>query len=316
MRAEALLLLAACAGDKEGGGETGEPLSGVLTLADANNYAYEGEIDAPSFAVAEYSDIHIDFSGLSSDIRCHDLDPVADLDNVSLIGFPLLSEAEVEQGLGADTLQQVDMGAYVNVQPGDATAVWLSEFTFLGTYPEIIEEYWYEGSATWMMLFTTGTQIGVGGRAIAFLAPTAGSETTEVSIEPACGTLDFQADLSSLEPVPAPAGGGWTLNWSSLTRDGQGNPVESGSIDSVMVGWYADLSVNELQASFLDLELLADGLWTQPVEGGTAIALDALVDAEGAPFPGASADGTWVLALRCGLCPNPAPVFLTVLEPR
>ncbi len=313
-----LLSLLACGRDDKGGEETGEPaeLSGVLTLSDANNFAYTGTIDAPSFTVAEHSDIYIDFSALSSDIQCHDLDPVADLDNVALLAFPYLSEAEVESGLSTDTLQQSDMGAIVNVYSEDRTAVWMSEFTFLGTDPEIIETYFYEDSATWMVLFTTGTRLGVGGRAMVFLEPSASTDVTEIAVQPACGTLDFDADLASLSPVPAPSDGDWTLNWSTLTTNAQGNPIDTTSIDSVMVAYYADLEVADLQERFLDLELLADGLWTQELSGGTAVALDALVDADGAPFPGAQAEGTWVLALRCGLCPNPAPIFLTVLDVR
>jgi hypothetical protein len=34
------------------------------------------------------------------------------------------------------------------------------------------------------------------------------------------------------------------------------------------------------------------------------------------PIPsGVTPDGTWVLALRCSTCANPAPRFLTLLEP-
>ncbi len=317
MPSSLLVLLLACGGkDDEETGTEEEPLSGVLTLSDENNFSYTGTIDAPSFTVKEYSDLSVDFSGLSSDIQCHDLDPVADLDNVTLLAFPYLSEEEVEDGLSNDTLQQVDIVLPVNVYPGDATTVLLSEFTFLGTYPEIIEEYFYEGSATWMMMFATGKQLGVGARALVFLHPSASTETTEIAVEPACGVLDFQADLSELTPIPAPKEGGWTLNWSTLSTDGHGNALEAGSIDSAMVAWFADLSVDELQAQFLDLELLADGLWTQDIEGGTAVALDHLMDADGQPFVDASAEGTWLLALRCSLCPNPAPKFLTVLDVR
>lgn len=308
-------LLFACGGDGDESDDTGT-LSGVLTLGDDNNYAYEGTIDGPSFSVAEYTDATIDFSGLTSDLQCHGLDPVADIDNVSLLAFPYLSEEEVEAGLSNDDLQQSDMGAYVAVQPGDATSVLLSEFTFFGTYPEIIEDYWYEGSATWMMLFTTGTTVGVGGRALAFLEPTAGETNTDVVMEPACGILDFSADLTSLTPIPVPKTGPWTLNWSGLTVDGHGNAFDSSAIDSVMVGYYADLSEEDLAADFLDIESLADGLWTEEVPGGTAVALDDLVDGSGAAFTDFSAEGTWILALRCSLCANPAPKFLTLLDPR
>ena len=40
------------------------------------------------------------------------------------------------------------------------------------------------------------------------------------------------------------------------------------------------------------------------------------VDADGATFPGFDTDATWILALRCGRCANPAPPVLTVITPR
>ena len=33
------------------------------------------------------------------------------------------------------------------------------------------------------------------------------------------------------------------------------------------------------------------------------------------PEYGFTADGTWILGLTCSTCANPAPLFLTVLEP-
>lgn len=308
-----LLCCLACSGAEE---ETGvEVVSGDLVLADEHNYRYEGTLDVPSHEVAEYSDLSIDFSGLTSDLQCHDLDPVADVDNVSMIGFQHLSEAEVEQGLSTDSLQQSDLTAYVAVQPGDETSVLLSEFTFFGTDPDI-ESYFYQGSASWLVLFTSGTTVGVGARALIFLTPTSGSTNTDVVLDPACGMLDFSADLRSLTRLPVPAEGPWTLDWSGLTQDGHGVPMETGNVSSVMVGYFADESAADLEARFLDLELLADRMWTQEVEGGTYATLDSLVDADGAAFEGFDAEGTWILALRCGLCANPAPLFLSVLDVR
>ncbi|NOY25778.1 MAG: hypothetical protein GXP62_07875, partial [Oligoflexia bacterium] len=69
----------------------------------------------------------------------------------------------------------------------------------------------------------------------------------------------------------------------------------------------------ELEDTFLDLELITDDLWHFPVAGGTGLSLSSDTSAEG-NFAGLSSDGTWILALQCTTCANPAPPFLTVLK--
>lgn len=291
------------------------PPSGDLVAEDAQNYSLTAAMDAPSIEAAELSDVTIDWSALTADIQCHDLDPAEDIDNVALIVFPDLTEEEVEAGLVTDTLQQVNMGAYVSFEPDGVTETSLSQLTFFGTDADI-ETYFEEGSGAWMVLFTTGTQVGLGARGVTFLRPSSTSTNQDAEIDNACGTIELETDVDAGVPMPVPMGGPWTLDWSGLTVDGLGLPLEEGRIDRVMVGWYAQETVADLEADFFDLELLADGLWTLEVPSGTEADLTGLADAEGGAFPGFAAEGSWILALRCSLCRSPAPPFLTVLEPR
>jgi hypothetical protein len=309
-----ILLLFACVRRDEGG-ETDPPppaADGTVTLADANNYAYEGTLDAPSFRVAPDPAVTIDWSALRTDIQCHALDPVADIDNAVLLNFPYLGEQEVEAGLADGALAQVDMGFYVSWQPGDATRGALAQFTFFGTDPDLASAFTAD-SGTWMVLLTTGTAVAVGARMLAFLEPVEGEANTSVMLTDGCPVLDFQADLASLTHVPVLAGGPWALDWSALTRDGHGNDFVATRVDTLMVARF-DRTVPELQASFLDLYQLAAASWTYDLHGGTAADLGAL-DGPSEPFPGFTGDGVWVMALLCGGCSNPAPVFLTVVEP-
>ena len=69
----------------------------------------------------------------------------------------------------------------------------------------------------------------------------------------------------------------------------------------------------ELATQFLDLEIIPTNLYSLSLTGGNSADLAAAVDADGNAFSGLSGDGTWLLALRCGRCYNPAPVFLSVL---
>ncbi len=313
-------LLAACAegaagpedsGPVESGGGTPSPdADGDVTLHDGNNFSYVGTLDAPSFGMAEQSDATLDWSGLTTDLRCNALDPVADIDNTALLNFPYLTEEEVEQGLSDDSLDQSDLRVYLSYEPGDATSVSLSQVSFFGTDPEI-EAQFTADSGAWLVLLTTGTEVAVGARMLAFLRPTAGETDTVGEVTDGCAVLDFSADLVSLARVPVLRDGPWRLDWSRLTRNGQGGTFEPTRADGVMVARF-DETVEELQASFLDLESLAEETWAYPLTGGATADLGAL--SEGA-FPGFGADGVWALALTCGTCPNPAPLFLTILAP-
>jgi hypothetical protein len=44
--------------------------------------------------------------------------------------------------------------------------------------------------------------------------------------------------------------------------------------------------------------------------GLSSAALSDCTDADGAPFPGFSSDGTWLVGLSCLACSSPAPLLL------
>lgn len=308
-----VILLAGCIVAEDTATPLPDPApSGAVPLLDANSYSYTGVLDAPSFPVAALSDATLGWSGLTDDIQCHALDPVADIDDTALIVFPYLSEAEVEDGLSNDSLSQADMTVYLAFQPGDDTEVSLSELSFFGTDADI-ETLFEEGSGSWMVLLKTGTTVAAGARMLAFLEPRTDTEQTRAEVTDGCSVLDFSADLSSLTPVPVLSDGPWLLDWGGLTRDGHGNPFVPERVDGLMIARF-DETVPELEADFLDLTLLAEETWTYDITSGTSADLAAL-PGPSPTFPGFSSGGVWALALTCSLCPNPAPLFLTVLVP-
>jgi hypothetical protein len=315
-----LLVLLACAlgpgdGDPDDAVDPADLPAGPVSLADANNYTFSGTLDGPTLPVAHYTDVTVSWAGLAEDLQCHAFDPVADVDNVALMWFRYLDEAQVEAGLAADTLQQVDMTVYLSHEPGDATSVTLSQLTFFGTEANIQTEL-AEDTGAWMIALTTGNTVGVGARMIAFLEPRADETADAVEIADGCDVLDYTVDLSSLTPVPVRAGGPWALDWSAVTTNGVGQPMVYTDVSEVMLAWFADTDVAALEGDFLDLETLADRRWTAYHPGGTTGDLATLTDVDdGSAFAGFTEDGLWLLALRCGSCPNPAPLVLTVLQP-
>lgn len=308
-----LPLLLACAGPSAD--DTGPPDADLPygQLADANNYTFTGALDVPEVVTVSGADVEICWDDVLHDLQCHGLDPDADIDNVGLVRFPNLGHAEIEAALSTNALQQADISGYVE-HPADGTCARLADFSFFGTGIDVTEEYTDAGGA-YLLLLTEGTTPGVGARMLTFLTPRADSDVAAVSVPDGCGLLEVDADLAALTPVPMPAAAPWTVDWSTLTRDGQGNPVAVEDIDSLMLGFYAGRTPADLAAGLLDLETAADVLYTAPLAGGTTADL-ADATGTGGAFAGFSGDGTWLLALRCSRCYNPAPVFLTVLEVR
>lgn len=283
-------------------------------LADASNYAFTGALDVPSITTASGTDVTVCWDEVLNDLQCHAMDPLADIQNIGLVRFPNYSQEEVEVALSTNALQQSAISGYVEARTdGTNTCVNLADFSFFGTTIDVAEEYTAAGG-TYMLLLTQGVTPGVGARMITFLAPEEGNATTEVSVGDGCGLLEVDADLESLAPVPIPAAGPFTVEWSTLTVDGQGNPIAVEDIDGLMVAFYEGETPATLETQLLDLELNATELYNLTLTGGTTADLADATGTTGA-FGGFEGDGTWLVALRCSRCYNPAPIFLTVVEP-
>jgi hypothetical protein len=127
--------------------------------------------------------------------------------------------------------------------------------------------------------------------------------------------LDWHADLGSLTRTPAPlAQSAVTIDWSAMTTTGYGSPFNPSKIGEVLVGRYS-LTVEELEAQFLDIETIADELYRGPVAISGSQDLSTLVDENGTAFSGFSGEGTWVVGLLCPKCTNPTPWYITLIEP-
>jgi hypothetical protein len=310
-----VLLLAGCG---ESAKMTGP--GGNILLADANNYTASGSLSIPTVETAP-SDLDVCWGGVVSDIQCHPVAPATDLDNVSLLRFAHLSEEQVEAKLSSGQLAQSEVDGYVEYHTVDgagATCMRLSQLSFFGTKIKLAEEYVESADQTYMLLFTEGLKPGIGARAMTFIKPTAASVNTKVEGPAGCGLLTFSADLTSLAPISVEASAPWVIDWHDIKRDGQGNPIVFEAIDGVIVGFYQDKTVADIQARIFDLEVMATKLWEMPLTGGrTADLSNATERGTGAAFPGFSqaGAGVWMLGLMCSTCQNPAPLVLTVLQP-
>jgi hypothetical protein len=190
--------------------------------------------------------------------------------------------------------------------------------SLFGTEIDITEEYVVSADNTYMLVFAHGTTPGVGARTMMFIQPTTSSTNTTVNAQAGCGFLEFAADLTTPTRLPIPSAGPWRLDWRELTRDGGGNAIPFEAIDGLLLGFYENMTVADLEADIFDIELIATTLWEIQLTGGRTADLANAQQRGGSGelFTGFDrGSGVWMLALMCSTCQNPSPILLTVLEP-
>jgi hypothetical protein len=306
---KALALGLVCVGSYSCGNKCGDD----LTFANANNYSYGGTVDIPVFETPSGVNIEICFDQLTDDIQCHDTDPATDIVNVGMTRVDL-TPAEINQKIANDTLLAKDTTGYVDVRTDGKTCVNTQDMSFLGTPLDVPAEY-FEGP-TYLVFLSETTQPGVGNRMVVMLTPKDASVAKpRVDVQDGCGVLDFSADLTSADSKEVCPKTNTKVDWSEVDTNGLGSPFTPSAVDELMLAHYNDLTAAELEASFFDLELLADEIWTLQLIGDDNANLKDAVNADGEEFDAFESSGLYLLALNLTTSPNPAPKFLTVLTP-
>ena len=128
-------------------------------------------------------------------------------------------------------------------------------------------------------------------------------------------TLSYTANLHSLHPTGVPAGkANLTLDWSQIQTNALGQPFVTTNIADAIVGHYTQTPA-QLETQFLDLRTIATDLYTANIPSGSVLDFTQLKDKSNNSFPGVDSTGTWLVGLICSGCRNPAPYYLTVLQP-
>lgn len=305
-------------------GTAGGSSCGANVTANAvNNYSFSSTLTFPPVSVMPDTELSFDWSAVTQDFLGHDVDPMTDVDQVSVIMWSLPLE-ELQTKLNDETLAQRDTTTVPVTLFTDKmrTSGDLLEFTLAGN-PVLPEEVMPFFSATeyppadhtYTVMVASGITLGKGTRMIQSFKLDPASTNTDVVVSNTSTMLDYTVDLDALTPTQIPAAtGAVTVDWSGMTVNALGNEFQTTDITRVMLGRYTE-SVAELEASFLDLELIAEDLYRADVPSGTSIDLSTLMTESGQAFAGIDANSTWVLTLICGDCNNPAPWYLTVLEP-
>ena len=311
----------------------------VVSANPVNNYAFSSTLSFPPTLVMPDSELSFDWSAVTTDFLGHPVDPLADIDTVNLMLWKL-TEEDLRVKLNDDALEQRDLAVIATVYTENATtSATLFEFTSIGTpltpceilpfvqapnpdpnaHPECedgIGDGFDPASHTYTVMTATGEVLGQGTRMIHAFKLDPMSTNTEVVVDTDSTGLEYSVDLASLEPLRVPAGtADITIDWADITVNALGNEFVTTSIDEVLVARYS-LTPAELEAQFLDLDLIAEDLWRGDVPSDTNLALTSLApNAAGEPFTGIDAGSTWIVALVCGSCANPAPWYLSILTP-
>ena len=335
------------------GGTGGSNACGTMITANAtNNYAFSSTLTFPPIMVQPNAELTFDWSAVTTDFQGHDLNPMTDVDAVHLMLWKFTQE-QLETQINADDVAQRDLAIQANFYTEKmVTSAGVFDFTSLrmplercqiwpflqapnpdiaNAHPECDdpatpnENEWATNAGsgydpathTYTVVVSTGTELGRGTRMIqAFkLDPT--STNTTVTVTPTSTELEYTVDLEALTPTPMPAGNpNVTIEWGDMTVNAHGHDFVPLEITEVRVAHYNE-SPSELEARFLDLDSLAMDTWSGEVMAGTNHSLSALTNtrAGGPAFTGIDSNGTWIVALVCGRCRNPAPWYLSVLTP-
>jgi hypothetical protein len=198
----------------------------AVTASPANNYTFSSTLTFPAVSVQPDSELSFDWSAVTKDFLGHDVDPMADIEQVTLLMWSLTLE-ELQTKLNADDLAQRELTTVPAtlftekmVTSGD-----MLDFTLAGN-PVLPEEIMPFFSATeyppaehtYTVMVASGTVLGKGTRMIQSFRLDPASTNTDVVVTANSTTLDYDVDLLSLTPTAVPAGtAAVTIDWSGMT---------------------------------------------------------------------------------------------------
>ncbi len=323
----------------DGGSSTTGGLAGCLaTTADdgslsllvnpANNYAFDSTVTLTVQTVAPNTPLNFDWSGLTLDIQQQAINPAGGEVKTVLLALLGLTKEGFETKLNANAQLNNDSKAAMAFYPTTQTVANMYEFSAPGNAtplpPEEINPYldpaaFPPESHVYAVLIQDETEPAHGVRMVQAFQLDPNSLVTDVVIDNNSSSLVYHTDLTTVAPVQIPVdNANITADWKGMNdvaNNALGDVWLKGSIEEVMIGRY-DLTPQQLTEQFLGLENIAAEMYRAPVPQGSTLNLSALVEeTTGAPFAGINATGTWILALNCTKCTNPAPWFLTILTP-
>jgi hypothetical protein len=313
------------AGTAGTGGTSSNPGGVTIPITDTNQYTSQAALDIPTIETVA-GDITIDWSGVTNDLLCHDVEQM-DLVNASFLKFAGMTEEEVEAEL-TKSRPDTNKAEYWDHAIVDAeTSATLSTYERLGSGDllDVDTDFAISDEDTYLVTVQVSTAAGVGTKSMVFVKPAEeGAQTVEIG--PGCPTppiLDFTAQLDKPK-IAFPSAAPWIVGWRDVFVDGTGGDIVLTGIDKLLVGFYPDMTTEDLERDFFDIEELASPMWELSINGtdlkgdlSDAYKRNADGTVGNEKFSGFDEDGegTWLVALTCSTCQNPQPVILAILDP-
>jgi hypothetical protein len=300
-----IVLLAAC-GERE---ETALPREDTglpqLQVADEHNLRWMAKLDCPNPGAQPETDVVIRWGGLDQDILGRPIDPVG---RAHVYQFERLGTDVVLQRLLSDSLSQSDVSAYGYCVPA-GTECRLDEFNLPG-HPLYLPQSFTVGSGTWMVMLTSALDSRL--MSLLLLKAEEGSGLGQVSFDTEACDLDHHAALG--EALAIPMDGSTTIDWSGLSRDGLGRPIEPDDLDTVRL-LRLELSPREAMGGLFLLPELASDRWEQRATGKVELDLRELLAGDTGEATSLDPTSLWLLGFWDTGASFDAPRALLRLEP-
>lgn len=285
-----------------------------LVFEDTNNYSYAADFESTPIEIPVATDLTVDWSALTTDIRERPVDDPSSIDQLSLLNIKSPVE-DVFTKIATNDLGQEDaQDIYLFVNDGQ-TSCSLSDFAVTGINIDLalLAE---NPDETWLLSLMNLPDGRTDILSTLVLLPTSTAAPSTLSFTDGVSNLtNLAVDLHSAPAIETREGiGPYTLDWSAVTVDTFGHTFDPLLADELIIGHYGTEDLAEIEGrEFLQLDSVADELYRLDVFGVTGEALDGAVDADGNAFAGFTADGTWLVGIVCTTCATPVPLILSVV---
>jgi hypothetical protein len=300
---------------------------GTMIANEANDYSFSSSLMLHPVSVKPMSDLTFNWGAVTKDFLGQPVNAQTDLNTIFLL-LVSLPASTFEMQLNNDTFATSSIvipGPPPSFLPtgGVTTTTLYNNFQSAdgpvtsdngGMYLDAAT--YNPSNSTYVLAAQTGTDmVGTGIRMLQSFELDSSSTNTTVNVTNGSTTLTYTANLHSLHPTGVPANTpNLTLDWGQIQTNALGQPFDHTSIANAIVGHYTQTPA-QLETQFLDLQTIATDLYKAEIPSGTVLDFTTLVDQNNKSFTGIDSTGTWLVALICSGCRNPAPYYLTILEP-
>jgi hypothetical protein len=277
-------------------------------LEDAHNLSFGLALEADSTELLAGNDATLSWSELEEDLLGRPLSSCEAITQASLHLLGAEEEDQVLSVLAMGGFPQDRVRATWSCAPADCSCL-LSSFSFVG-HALVPAVDFVEGRGLWLM--TLSGQPGEGLAGLAFLDPSA-SGGVELLIDDESFTARVQDVVVPSSPLQLSELDAATLDWSRLTLDSLGQPLDLARLDRLTL-LRSELSPEQATQDPLVLAGLGVEQWEVDIQGASHRVELAFLEGE-QPLEGLDHAHTWLLSLWSSASLFELPAVTVELRP-